>query len=220
MAGSKLSSRVQSSDAYVSWGGRLWGVAKYLGIDSYVNAAIAVSVTAMMGIIVWLYNNLPWWSYIPVALFTGTYAAKAFTAVRQAFAITGIRKFDLTEYANSCVSYHKEYMNFIRTETLRNASAKRAQIITADTALTAHAEMVRESNEMRLAKCQRFAAQALSIVHQLGVLNIPKPSLFSFEHSMDQISVYIGVVGELLLAGDLDSARKLNPQDYWGVHYG
>ncbi len=215
-----ITGRIRDANAWISFCGRLWQVAQFLGVDGWLAAAFwAVSAAILAGVIYVLDSTSWYWILIASTAFA-TALLHFWNKLRIAWSLRGVRAFDLEEFARECCDYHREFSDFMASRL----EARPNQAAPGHDTDEKFREWWREneifSNRTKALVMQRFGPRAFAISHQLKSLGIASPNMFHFPHG-DQggSGTYIGLVGVLLKQGQLEEARKLDPNVTWGATF-
>lgn len=212
----RLKDWASTSNTVASFFGRVWEIAKWLEIDGFLKFLFFLAMTSVIGVVHEYLGKMPWWLMISIALLIAVSLTNLFIRIRLAWSVLGIKKFEIGQFADECLSFYRDFSSFMVQR--QDARPDRAG---PSPERDAHAEWQRGvnfSNKTNALMFERFAARAFAIAHQMKELGIPSPNMFHFPHGdHGGVSVYVGVVGELLRKGLLEEAKKLDPKTMWGA---
>lgn len=223
---SRLTKNAQSLNLWSSLLQRGWSVLDALGVKGWVTSCLLVACSTVSAVILRLWNGLPWWAVVGIALYLAILATNLSTQLREAWAIRGLKKLDLQEIGADCLKFREDVFEFLvaRADTApgRAAAVGAPEHSGGDRHQLLHsawAAGVDYGNKTRARAVQKFAHRAIGLCHLLQTAGIRPPNLWAFDHNLPGIAAHIGAIGSLLERGLLEEARALDHEQADRLHF-
>lgn len=164
-----------------------------------------------------IWQLVPWYVIVPVAVFLAAGLLNLYAAVRRAIAVQGIKKLALMDVAESCLKVEQRFYEF--TEARQQEVSEITSIARppdgTDWNEWYDKRSVHEQEFMHRLKA-KIGADIGAAIARLAVLDINAESDLRSIQWADGTARYFGAVGRLLKDGHLDAARKLDKRT---MHY-
>lgn len=212
-----IADKAAKTETFLALAGRVWAFAKEFGVVNQAIAAAWLLILASWGWAMTYLQSLPVWAWLLTGAIFATYSVKLWNAIKVARSLRGVKTLDIQQFGADCLTYYRDYAAIMANRGTPNRFAE------GHSAEEMHRQWQRgvELSERTAALVmERFGPRAYALVQQMSALGIPRPSTFHFSHGGDgAVSLYIGLVGEMLNKGLLDEARKLDPNVTWGAGF-